>query len=110
MKTSYVYDLCIALPQSVWEVLHGQFGGGPACTRLYECTQCRQELDAMTKQKKYELEEFKALHEEFQVRYYRFLVHSADPQSRSALITIFTYVIHLSVPTFQNLANYNNKF
>ena len=34
--------------------------------RLYECSQCRNDLDALTKQKSFELEEFKRLHEQFQ--------------------------------------------
>jgi hypothetical protein len=34
--------------------------------RLYECSQCKNDLDALTKQKAFELEEFKRLHEEFQ--------------------------------------------
>ena len=40
-KTDYVYELCVALPQSLWDHLHSTFGGGPACTRLYECANCR---------------------------------------------------------------------
>lgn len=68
MKVPVVYDLCVSLPQSVWDLLHKRFGGGPACTRLYECVQCRRELDALNKQKIYELEEFKRLHSEFLVR------------------------------------------
>ena len=65
-KTDHVYELCVALPQPVWDHLHSTFGGGPACTRLYECANCRAELDALTRQKKFELEEFKTLHQEFQ--------------------------------------------
>ena len=65
-RTDYVYELCVALPQSLWDHLHSTFGGGPACTRLYECANCRAELDALTRQKKFELEEFKTLHQEFQ--------------------------------------------
>ena len=60
------HELCVALPQSLWDHLHSTFGGGPACTRLYECANCRAELDALTRQKKFELEEFKTLHQEFQ--------------------------------------------
>ena len=66
LKAKYVYDLCIGFPGPAWDHLHSSFGGGPACTRLYECSQCRSELDALTKQKRFELEEFKTLHAEFQ--------------------------------------------
>lgn len=69
LKYSIAKDLCVALPQSVWNFLHNKFGGGPACTRIYECPHCRQELDALNKQKMFELEEFKRLNSEFQVRF-----------------------------------------
>ena len=70
-KKEHVYNLVVALPRSVWELLFDQFGSihcGPtsACTRLYECTTCRNEEIALTKQKTFELEEFKRLHAEFQ--------------------------------------------
>lgn len=65
-KSDHVYDLCVEFPQSAWNLLHSRFGGGPACTRLYECSHCRAELDALNRQKKFELEEFKQLHAEFQ--------------------------------------------
>lgn len=32
-RSNYVYDLCEALPQSAWGLLHKAFGGGPVCTR-----------------------------------------------------------------------------
>ena len=32
-KSAFVYDLCIAFPQPVWELLYSRFGGGPPCTR-----------------------------------------------------------------------------
>ncbi|TRY74991.1 hypothetical protein TCAL_13266 [Tigriopus californicus] len=66
MKSEYVYDLCIELAQPVWDRLHAHFGGGPVCNLLHECSQCRMELDALTRQKKFELEEFKTLHLEFE--------------------------------------------
>jgi hypothetical protein len=65
-KVGHVYDLCVALPQAVWELLHGRFGGGPPTTRLFECVTCRAEATALARQKKFELDEFKALHAEFQ--------------------------------------------
>ena len=68
-KTAFVYELCVALPASAWDLLHNRYGGGPSCTRIYECQQCRAEMDALNRQKKFELEEFKTLHSEFQVRF-----------------------------------------
>ena len=37
-----------------------------------------------------------------------FLIHVADPQSRSVVITIFARGVCKSVPTFQNLVSQNN--
>ena len=70
-KKDQVYNLVISLPRSVWELLNEQFGSihcGPtsACTRLYECTTCRDEEINIARQKLFELEEFKRLHAEFQ--------------------------------------------
>ena len=65
-KVDHVYDLCVAFPQSAWNFLHSTFGGGPACSRLYECSHCKDELEAILTQKTYELETFKKLHAEFQ--------------------------------------------
>ena len=36
-----------------------------------------------------------------------FLIHSADPQSRSVVIIVFVGAVRPSVPTFQNLAEQN---
>ncbi len=65
-RSKNVFDLCVAFPQNAWDLLHSTFGGGPACTRLYECSHCRDELDRLNRQKEFELEEFKQLHAEFQ--------------------------------------------
>jgi len=65
-KAEHVYELCVAFPQSAWNFLRSTFGGGPACSRLYECSHCREKLEALNRQKTYELETFKQLHAEFQ--------------------------------------------
>ncbi len=65
-RSSHAGELCVPLPQPAWDLLRRRFGGGPACTRLKECPHCRAELDALNRQKTFELEEFKALHAEFQ--------------------------------------------
>ena len=54
------------LNQGVWEYLHQVFGGGPACTRLYECFTCRAELDALSRRQNSELEMFFRLKKLFQ--------------------------------------------
>lgn len=54
------------LNQGVWEYLHQVFGGGPACTRLYECVTCRAELGALCHRQCSELEMFLRLKKMFQ--------------------------------------------
>lgn len=54
------------LYQGVWEYLHQVFGGGPACTRLYECVTCRAELEALLHRQSSELDMFIRLHKMFQ--------------------------------------------
>ncbi|XP_071548146.1 ubiquitin carboxyl-terminal hydrolase 20-like [Panulirus ornatus] len=65
-KASYVGELVMLLNQGVWEYLHQVFGGGPACTRLYECVTCRAELDALSHRQNSELEMFFKLKKMFQ--------------------------------------------
>ncbi|XP_042870141.1 ubiquitin carboxyl-terminal hydrolase 20-like isoform X5 [Penaeus japonicus] len=65
-KASYVEDLVMLLYQGVWEYLHQVFGGGPACTRLYECVTCRAELEALLHRQSSELDMFIRLHKMFQ--------------------------------------------
>ncbi|XP_045607433.1 ubiquitin carboxyl-terminal hydrolase 20 isoform X1 [Procambarus clarkii] len=65
-KASYVGELVMLLNQGVWEYLHQVFGGGPACTRLYECVTCRAELDALSHRQSSELEMFFKLKKMFQ--------------------------------------------
>jgi len=72
-KVSRIQDLCVEFPRSAWEVLDQEFGtvqlgrtAPLACTRLYACTSCQAELDALNYQKSYELDEFKRLHQECQ--------------------------------------------
>ncbi|KAK4295896.1 hypothetical protein Pmani_031567 [Petrolisthes manimaculis] len=66
-KASYVGELVMLLNQGVWEYLHQVFGGGPACTRLYECVTCRAELDALCRRQTNEMETFLKLKKMFQV-------------------------------------------
>ncbi|XP_076055896.1 ubiquitin carboxyl-terminal hydrolase 20-like isoform X2 [Oratosquilla oratoria] len=65
-KASYVGELVMLLNQGVWEYLHQAFGGGPACTRLYECVTCRAELEALYQRQRDELETFIKLRGLFQ--------------------------------------------
>ena len=45
---------------------------------------------------------------QYQLQLERKWIHSADPHSRPVVITIFTRLVSLSVPTFKNLAKQNN--
>ncbi|MCL4119684.1 UNVERIFIED_CONTAM: hypothetical protein GTU68_039546 [Idotea baltica] len=66
LKATYVCDLVMMFNQGVWEYLHQAFGGGPACTSLYECVTCRQEQDALLRRQRLEHETFIQLHSSFQ--------------------------------------------
>ncbi|XP_071447722.1 ubiquitin carboxyl-terminal hydrolase 20 [Hetaerina americana] len=65
-KAPHVFDLCTPISQSVWEYLYETFGGGPACNRLYECSICRSEQEALQCRIEQELEEFLQLKKDFQ--------------------------------------------
>ncbi|XP_046385362.1 ubiquitin carboxyl-terminal hydrolase 20 isoform X2 [Ischnura elegans] len=65
-KAPYVFDLCTPISQSVWEYLYETFGGGPACNRLYECSTCQAEQEALQCRIEQELEEFLQLKKDFQ--------------------------------------------
>ncbi|CAL4076407.1 unnamed protein product [Meganyctiphanes norvegica] len=75
-KAMYVGDLVMLLNQGVWEYLHHLFGGGPACTRLYECVTCRAELEALLHRQSSELESFVRLHKMFQGEEHPYIVYA----------------------------------
>ncbi|XP_060065800.1 ubiquitin carboxyl-terminal hydrolase 20-like [Ylistrum balloti] len=64
-KVDHVEDLVESFDQSLWENLHGRFGGGPVCNHLYACSACQTELDNLIYRQKTELEQFVALNEKF---------------------------------------------
>lgn len=55
---SFVADLSTEIPQKLWEFFHENFGGGPAVNHLQPCTLCQQEMDAVKRRQKLELERF----------------------------------------------------
>ncbi|XP_064616087.1 LOW QUALITY PROTEIN: ubiquitin carboxyl-terminal hydrolase 20-like [Liolophura sinensis] len=65
-RVSYVDELVVPLPQSVWEYLHDRYGGGPVCNHLYPCSQCQKELDALRLRQTTEMDTFIQLNEKFQ--------------------------------------------
>jgi len=56
--------LCTAVPSQVWSYLHTRFGGSGAVTSLLVCNLCLEEERAEIRQKEFELQEFKMLHED----------------------------------------------
>ncbi|KAK6622241.1 hypothetical protein RUM44_002048 [Polyplax serrata] len=65
-KVAIVDKLSTVLSQNVWEYLYATFGGGPACNRLYICSVCQQEQEALRQRTQYELCQYLTLHQEFQ--------------------------------------------
>lgn len=60
--TSQISDkLSMPIPQAVWEFLYNTFGGGPACTHLYECPICEEKYESLQKRRQYEMEVFQRL-------------------------------------------------
>ena len=66
LQALFVEDLVMIFSQGVWEYLHQVFGGGPACTSLFECVTCKEEQQAILRRQKSEYETFIALHTKFQ--------------------------------------------
>ncbi|XP_069120295.1 ubiquitin carboxyl-terminal hydrolase 20-like [Argopecten irradians] len=64
-KVDNVEDLVESFDQSLWENLHGRFGGGPVCNHLYACSTCQTDLDNLIYRQKTELEQFVTLNEKF---------------------------------------------
>ena len=63
-RVETVTRLCTAVPSQVWSYLHSRFGGSGAVTSLLACNICQEEKRAEMKQKEFELQEFKMLHED----------------------------------------------
>lgn len=60
-KVHLVGSLVKTVREGVWEYLKGQYGGGPACTRLYICYSCTAALQALLHRQQTELNTFKLL-------------------------------------------------
>ncbi|XP_074110469.1 ubiquitin specific protease 20/33 [Cotesia typhae] len=58
VRASFVDRLSMPLPQAVWEYLYNTFGGGPACSHLYECPVCEEKYETLQKRRQYETDIF----------------------------------------------------
>ncbi|XP_055382267.1 ubiquitin carboxyl-terminal hydrolase 20 [Condylostylus longicornis] len=65
-KAALIERLAIPLPQPLWDFLYKQFGGGPACNRLFECDTCRRAAESLARRQEAELEAFTRFNNEFQ--------------------------------------------
>ncbi|XP_053984882.1 ubiquitin carboxyl-terminal hydrolase 20 [Hylaeus volcanicus] len=61
VRAQFVDKLSMPIPQAVWEYLYNTFGGGPACTHLYECPICEEKYESLQKRRQYEMDVFKRL-------------------------------------------------
>jgi ubiquitin carboxyl-terminal hydrolase 20/33 len=64
-RADRVNDLCVELPQIVWEELQKTYGGGPACNRLQLCRVCEEWQARIRKRQANELDRYQELYEEF---------------------------------------------
>ncbi|XP_012282079.1 ubiquitin carboxyl-terminal hydrolase 20 [Orussus abietinus] len=58
VRAQFVDKISMPIPQVVWEYLYNTFGGGPACTHLYECPVCEEKHESLQKRMQYEMEVF----------------------------------------------------
>lgn len=63
-KVIIASQLVVPLPQPLWEFLFKKFGGGPVCNHLFECENCRQAADSLTRRQNSELDAFSAYKDE----------------------------------------------
>ncbi|XP_015586795.1 ubiquitin carboxyl-terminal hydrolase 20 [Cephus cinctus] len=61
LRAQFVDKISMPIPQAVWEYLYKTFGGGPACTHLYECPICEAKYESLQKRMQYEMEVFQRL-------------------------------------------------
>ncbi|KYM81295.1 Ubiquitin carboxyl-terminal hydrolase 20 [Atta colombica] len=61
VRAQFVDKISMPIPQAVWEYLYNAFGGGPACTHLYECPTCEEKYESLQKRRQYEMELFQRL-------------------------------------------------
>lgn len=61
IRAQFVDKISMPIPQAVWEFLYSQFGGGPACTHLYECPICEEKYESLEKRRLYEMDMFQRL-------------------------------------------------
>ncbi|KAF7996250.1 hypothetical protein HCN44_001882 [Aphidius gifuensis] len=58
MRSKSIDKLSRPLPQAVWEYLYNTFGGGPACTHLFECPICEDKYETLQKRRQHEMDVF----------------------------------------------------
>ncbi|KAK0088665.1 hypothetical protein PV325_011084 [Microctonus aethiopoides] len=58
IRAPFVDRLSMPLPQVVWEYLYNTFGGGPACSHLYECPVCEEKYLTLQKRRQHEMDIF----------------------------------------------------
>lgn len=54
-------SLFLHLHFSNFNLFFSRFGGGPACTHLYECPTCEEKYESLQKRRQYEMELFQRL-------------------------------------------------
>ena len=63
-RAASLESLVTPLPSQVWRLLHSTYGGSAAITNLQVCARCEEEERLEARQKEFELQQFKLLHEE----------------------------------------------
>ena len=63
-RAAHLSSLVTPVPSQVWSYLHAKYGGSAAITNLQVCARCEEEERQEARQKEFELQQFKLLHEE----------------------------------------------
>jgi len=63
-RADHLNSLVTSVPSQVWRSLHASHGGSAAITNLQVCVRCEEEERMEARQKEFELQQFKLLHEE----------------------------------------------
>ena len=63
-RAASLASLVTPIPSQVWRLLHSTYGGSAAITNLQVCARCQEQERLQARQKDFELQQFKLLHEE----------------------------------------------
>ncbi|GBP47034.1 Ubiquitin carboxyl-terminal hydrolase 20 [Eumeta japonica] len=67
-RAPHLHELAQRVPQHYWDFMYANFGGGPACTHVHECSGCARAAERLRERRATELRAFYELHAMFQAQ------------------------------------------